>query len=289
MLGELRGTGGSPWAWRPDLLLWAALGAVVCAYVAAIHFCTGERVGALRFRISQPLSFGCAVAVSLAALGWPLADLAKHYLVTAHVLEHLLLALGTAPLLILGVPASVWRRPLGSRRVLVTARRLVRPQVAAIPFNVLAVVLHLPAVVDVQVRVAGLHEAGAVALLLAAVLMWWPVLGPLPELGSTGEPGKMLYLFLESAVLALAAAFLTFSSRPIYDTYASARRVFALEPVTDQMMAGVLVALVSGFVLWMAIAAQFLKGKSKDESDEAESISWIDFERDLEAWDLRKH
>ena len=65
---------------------------------------------------------------------------------------------------------------------------------------------------------------------------------------------------------------------------------WSLPAAADQTLAAVLVVFLGGVLLWLAIGAQFLKGQARDEAGDAEeAISWEEFERELETWDLRRH
>ena len=59
-----------------------------------------------------------------------------------------------------------------------------------------------------------LHFCLHVLLVFAALVMWWPIVSPLPELPPLPAPGQMLYLFFQSLAPTIPASFLTFGNHP---------------------------------------------------------------------------
>jgi putative membrane protein len=275
-----------PWALHPHPLLWSLALTALAGYVLAVRRWTGPGTVSRGLEPGQAAAFVCSLAVLLAAAGWPIGDLAARGLLSGLVLEHLLLALVVAPLGILALPDALWRRLFCTRRKLRAARMIARPWVALPPFNLLIVTLHLPGVIALQVQQPALHGALVSLLLVSAMLMWWPVLCPLPEAGALDEPRKMLYLFVQSIALTFLASWLAFAPYPL--DRGRENLPWSLPAGADQTIAGVLVVFLGGVLLWLAIGAQFLKGQARQESEEEdEIISWEAFERELETWDLR--
>jgi putative membrane protein len=172
--------------------------------------------------------------------------------------------------------------------VLGVVRFVTRPLIALVTFNAVIVVTHWPVLVNAAVTSEPTHLGLHVVLVGAALMMWWPVVDPLPEFARLQPPGKMLYLFLQSIVPTVPASFLTFADSPLYAAYVEAPRLWGLSPVTDQMIAGLIMKIVGGLLLWFAIAFLFFKWYASEQSTEPNTVAWDDFERELEVWDLRK-
>jgi putative membrane protein len=118
--------------------------------------------------------------------------------------------------------------------------------------------------------------------------MWWPVVDPLPETARLQPPTKMFYLFLQSILPTVPASFLTFSDGVIYSFYADVPRLWPwLDPVTDQRVAGLIMKLVGGLLLWTVIAVIFFRWNAREEARDRGEIPWDDFERELESYNLR--
>src|SRR5881296_3174334 len=116
-----------PFSWvRGEVHLDVLLGVVLLAAAYTWAAVASRRPAPL----GPPLAFFAGCAALLAALNGPLHDLSDYYLFSAHMVQHLVLTLVVAPLLLAGTPgwmldrllAPRLRRPLGRGAV-----RLTRP------------------------------------------------------------------------------------------------------------------------------------------------------------------
>jgi putative membrane protein len=215
-------------------------------------------------------------------------ELADHYLFTAHMVQHMIIAFVAPPLLLLGMPVWLLRRLLTPRPLFKTVRAATKPVTAFLAFNGMIVLLHWPALMNETLRSEPVHFAVHLGVLLTALMMWWPVIDPLPELSRLSDPAKMFYLFLQSIIPTVPASFLTFASRPIYTFYRSVPRLWGISVVTDQRIAGLIMKIGGGFLLWGVITVMFFRWHAREEAGNVvEQVSWEDFERELQAWDMR--
>jgi len=281
----------SPWAFHFHPDVWALVIALAVGYVAALQL-LGPRHAPGRppaTRRQQLVFFG-GVLTLWAGADWPMHDISESYLFSAHMIQHMLFTFVAAPLLLLGLPSWLLRVILRPAPLMRAARLLTRPLAALVLFNGVVAVTHWPAIVDASLRSEAVHFAVHFVLVVTALLMWWPVIAPLPETARLSEPAKMLYLFMQSVLPTVPASFLTFADEPIYRFYASVPRVWEwLDVVTDQRIAGLIMKLGGGFLLWSVIAVLFFRWNAREESaDRDDELSWEDFERELQAWDLRR-
>jgi putative membrane protein len=153
---------------------------------------------------------------------------------------------------------------------------------------VLLVVTQLPPVVDaLKVTQLGSFAVDA-TWLLASIILWVPLIRPIPELGGLGDPMRLLYLFGLSVLPTVPASFLTFSQFPLYRLYELAPRVFApLDAVVDQQIAGLTLKIGGGIILWAIMTVLFFRWAAREQPDAVPTVSWSQFERDLERYDLR--
>jgi putative membrane protein len=270
--------------------VWLVMGALLGAYWAALRLIGPKKVpvGEAPASTRQRMYFVLGVLVLWIGADWPLHRLSEDFLFSAHMVQHTLFSLVAPPLLLLGMPPWLLRTILGPPRFMRVARFLTRPVVALVIFNAVIVVTHWPPLVDSSLRSEPLHFLLHVVLVSSAVLMWWPVVDPLPETSRLSEPAKGLYLFLQSIVPTVPASFLTFADRPIYKFYESAPRLWGLSVVDDQRIAGLIMKIGGGLLLWSVITVLFFKWHAKEESQHAEQVTWSEFERELEVWDLRR-
>ena len=267
------------WHAHPDV--WLLLGGIEAAYVVAV------RRRARAHPAEDPGWHRRAGFFSLGMLTlwmgseWPIHDLAEGYLYSVHMVQHLLFSLVAPPLLLAGTPAWLLRRFLRPRPVEVAFRFLTRPLVALIAFNAVLLFTHWPAVVDASVGSEWTHFGLHVLLVASALAMWWPVLSPLPEAPPLAPPGQMLYLFLQSLAPTIPASFLTFGSTVLYPAYAAFPRIWGVSALSDQLVAGLIMKLAGGAILWVFIAAIFFRWHAQEERDGWDALQLRQVERDV--------
>lgn len=207
-----------------------------------------------------------------AALDWPIGGLAG-YLASAHMLQYLLTGLLAPPLLLLGVPDGAWRR-LENRPGAVRALRfLTHPLIAIALFQGVIYYTHLPSVVDGLMPT----QAGSFVIdflwLTGGLVFWWPVVAPVPARPRFNYPLKMGYLFLSTVLNTMPYAFLTFGELPFYGVYELAPPVGVLGPRQDQQVAGLMMKVGGGIILWTAITIQFFLWWSREGEPEGPAPS----------------
>ena len=227
--------------------------------------------------------FTAGVVVFLFASSWPVHDLAEKYLFSVHMFQHMLISLAVPPMLLLGMPHWLLRRVVSPRPVNWIVRNLARPFVALVLFNTVIVVTHWPLWVNFTLEHHAFHFLAHVILFSAATLMWWPVVAPLPEMPALSYPGRMLYLFLQSIVPTVPASFLTFGTTPLYSFYAHAPRFWGVSVLTDQRIAGLIMKIGGGAVLWAVIAYVFFRWFLLEQTEGWDALEWRDIERDIRA------
>lgn len=265
--------------WHPHLDVWLLLGSIVAAYVIAVRRHsrdTEEAVDARRTRF-----FLIGMAVLWLGADWPIHDLAEGYLYHVHMVQHMLFTLVAPPLLIAGMPAWLLRGLLRPRPVSAAFRVLSRPLVALILFNGALLFVHWPAVVLASVSSGWIHFGLHVLLTSTALLMWWPVMSPLPEYPALPAPGQMLYLFLQSLAPTIPASFLTFGNHALYPVYATFPRIWGIGVLTDQLMAGLIMKLIGGAILWGFITAIFFRWHGLEEREGWDASRYRDVEREI--------
>jgi putative membrane protein len=249
---------GFSWtSWHGDPTLRAGLLLLVGAYLLGI--------GPLRrrYRLApsvdrrQVALFFAGAALLFVALEGPLHDLSDNYLFSAHMLQHMFLTLFAPPLLLLGTPGWLLRpliRPTLVRRL---ARAITGPLPALLLFNTIFILSHLPVFYQKTLEDHNVHIAEHLLFLATAVITWWPLLSPLPELPRLAYPLQLLYVFGQTFSGFLVGAFLTNSPRPLYPFYAAAPRVLGISALDDQRIGGLLMWIGGGTFLLLVFSAIF--------------------------------
>jgi putative membrane protein len=230
-------------------------------------------LGGLRSPRRHVASFLGALAILFLALNGPLHNLSDTYLFSAHMAQHLLLTLVFPPLLLYGTPARVVRPFLRPRWVMAIARVVTRPLAAAIIFTAPIVIWHAPALYEAALRHHNLHILQHLVFLTTAVIMWWPVLSPVPELPRIPHLVQMLYLFLLGIPMSVTGALITLSGAMLYPFYAAAPppRVGGLSPLADQQIGGLLMWVLGGLMLWIVMSVVWFRYSVWDQRADAET------------------
>jgi len=242
---------------------------------AVVYLSADARVRRARGRVPRPrarLAFLLGLGAVLVALTGPL-DAAVETSFPAHMVQHLVLTMIAAPLLLLGAPLTLallaW--PGRPRRLMLSGlhsgpvRVLAQPVVAwALFFGVLWGV-HLTGIYDAALRNQGLHALEHVALLATALLFWMPIVRADPAPSALSYPARILYLFVAMAAMAFLGLVLVGARAPIYPTYA--RVDGAARAIADQQAAGAIMWAGTMVMIVPALAFVFLGWMRADERE----------------------
>lgn len=212
-----------------------------------------------------------AAAVLLLAAAWisPVATVAQHYLLSAHLLQITLVMGVVPPLFLLSLPMHPRVRP--PRLLSAGLRAVVHPVAAVLEVNAAFFLWHLSGPFDAaggDWRIAGAQQ---VSLFAASLAFWWPIVTPLsPPLRAMTSLAKLGYILLATIPQTLGGLIVALAHHPLYATYVGAPRLFALGVLTDQQIAGACIALVSKLSLFAAFFVIFMRAlqASTPESDE---------------------
>ncbi|MEJ2187343.1 MAG: cytochrome c oxidase assembly protein [Gemmatimonadota bacterium] len=212
---------------------------------------------------ARTLAFLAGDVVVLLALVSPLDPLGDDVLFSAHMLQHILLALVAPPLLVMGLPDGTARRLLALPALHRSVRRLARPAIAWPLFVGTLWAWHLPALYDAALHHEGLHVFEHLTFLATGVVFWWPVATSLAE-WRMSPPRAAFYLFFAGLANTLLGILITFVPRVLYTPYINPpdpegllpffRNVWGLTPAADQALGGVLMWVVGMAVFAVALA-----------------------------------
>jgi putative membrane protein len=220
----------------------------------------------------QTVAFVLGLAVMFFSLNGPLHDLSDDYLFSAHMVQHLVLTMVVTPLLIAGTPGWMLRPALRSRVVAAIARRITTGPAAFAIFNVTIVVWHLPPLYNYALENHPVHIVMHLCFLVASTIMWWPVMSTMPELPRLSYPMQMLYLFLMSLPMTAVAMVITYSNTLLFPLYAGAPRVWALSPLEDQRLGGLIMWIPGGFVFIGVLSVAFFRWVREFERQEHDAV-----------------
>ena len=228
-----------PYAWSRDPDALVLVPVLLVAYLASLR-----DFPAPRWRIGCAASgLGLLAAVFVS----PLDNLARHYLLTAHLLQNVVVAEWAPGLVVLGVSPAL-------------AARLPSPS----PFLALPVWLgttfawHVPWAYDAALRRPDtLLHLEHICYFLAGLLLWWPVVHGRLRTGT-----KAAYLFAAFVLGSPLGLLLALLPSAVYSFYKAGPGLWGLAPLTDQQIAGVTMAVEQAVVFFAAFAfvmARFLR------------------------------
>ena len=197
-------------------------------------------------------SFLGGLIVLWLAIGSPMDGFADA-LLSAHMLEHLLLMSLVPPLLLCGLPvvpllrglpATLTRRVVGPllrskllRRVGETA---ATPLVAWLAMTLTFLAWHIPRAYDFALEHEGWHVVEHLCFLGTSLLFWHCVLRPWPARANRRTWGILLFLLSADIVNTALSAFLAFCDRPVYRFYVDHPNPFNVSPLEDQVLGAVM-------------------------------------------------
>jgi putative membrane protein len=220
------------------------------------------------------VSFAGFLGVLFVALTGPIHDLSDYYLFSAHMIQHMLLVFAMPPLLLHGVPDWMARPLLRDARLLALGRALTRPIGAFATFNVVLVAWHLPPLYNLAMEQHPVHIVEHLMIMVAAVILWWPLLSPLVELPRTPYPVQMLYLFVVGLPMVMVAIFISMADSLLYPYYAASPRVWApLTPQVDQHVGGLIMWIPGGMIFLLALSVVFFRWQHAGGDDVAVAMT----------------
>jgi cytochrome c oxidase assembly factor CtaG len=235
----------SPYAWQADVDTTVVIPALSLLYLYAVG-----QLGAPRWRIA---CFAGAIALLAVAFWTPLHHLGLHYLLTAHLLQNVILAEWAPLLAVLGIS-----RAMADAASRVRAWRLLTHPAVALPvWLVNYYTWHAPPIYEAALH----HQSWLIHLEHACyfgtgLLVWWPLVHDVPRRLASGA--RAAYAFASFVLAAPLGLLLALLPSPIYDFYVDARpRVWGLGPLVDQEIAGVTMAVEQAAVLFVVFLYWF--------------------------------
>jgi putative membrane protein len=196
-----------------------------------------------------------------------LDELADARIFSMHMTQHLLETFVIPPLLLLGTPGWMLRPLLLNRAIKPIARLLTTPLVAFLIFSTVFVTAHFPPIFEHMCRDENFHIFLHLLFMASGVLLWWPILSPMPELPRLSYPAQILYLFLLMIPMTAVAAPITLATRVIYPWYTEAAHGWGLAPIDDQVLGGLIMWIGQGTYLMFIFTFIFYKWSQTEDHD----------------------
>ncbi len=243
--------------WKLRIWLTVSIGLIALVYLRG--WIVLRRTRRAQFTDERLASFLGGLALLWVVVGSPMDGFADA-LLTAHMIEHLLLMSAIPMLLLYGLPVVPLLRGL-PRPVLkwvvgplvrVTALRrvaawLVTPAIAWLGMNVAYLCWHIPAAYNYALENETVHGVEHLCFLLTSVLFWWYIFRPWPAKRRPDDWGMLVYLALGDVVMTMLSAFLAFCERPVYSYYVEHPNPFHIPVLDDQVLGAVVMWVLGSF------------------------------------------
>jgi cytochrome c oxidase assembly factor CtaG len=254
------------WTLDPAILLAMALwtGVYVWRFRAARREAHGRGAG-----WRQAVAFAACVLVLVIALVSPIDALGERYLFSMHMTQHILLG-DIAPLLLLLALSRVIMRP-ATRRLQAIEKRLgalASPVTFILLWLALLYFWHIPAMYEGALRHPLVHALEHACFFAAGVLVWWPLIQPVPMRHRLSGLGTFGYIGGAKVGLGILGLFLTWSSTVVYSYYEHVPRIWGLTAVQDQNVGGAIMMVEQSLVLVTTFAILFVRMLLQSEEDE---------------------
>lgn len=245
-----------PYAWSLDPDAVVLVPAMLLAYLWALR-----RWPAPRWRIA---SFLAGLGLVFAAFVSPLDTLALHYLLSAHLLQNVVVAEWAPALCVLGLPPAL----AAALARLPGVRALTRPFVALPLWLATYFAWHSPWAYDAALR----HPSWLLHLehgcyFTTGALFWWTIVHGRPWRLRSG--GKAVYLFAAFVLASPLGLLLALLPRAIYHTYESAPRLRGLSALSDQQIAGATMAIEQAVVFFAVFALYVARFVREEQAADA--------------------
>ena len=259
----LAACGFSGWASDGNGFALAALGVMLCWYGMGLTRLARRR-GLTAHDIGRAAAFFSGGALAFAAIGPPLAAYSRE-LFSMHMLQHMMLIIGAAPLIIWSRPAPMLLRALPPRirtrtsaaakalGLNNTASRLLNPIFVWLAFCAGFVLWHAPGPYALGMRYGSIGLAEHLTFFLTALAFWAIAIGSSGR-HRLGHGARLLFVLTAAVLTDLPGALMVFAPRPLYPEHAAGAADWGLTLMQDQEIAG-LVMWIPGGLAYLAAAA----------------------------------
>jgi cytochrome c oxidase assembly factor CtaG len=273
LLPILHGTADGPFllAWSLDPFISVPLAVVGSGYAVGLR--KAQERGYQPLPTRYVVAFYAGLAVTAVALLGPV-DTFNDELFFLHMIQHLLLMLVAAPLLLTGRPVQVALRAIPPQRSRAVLRALIRPSPARatltaltspvaviLVFNGVQAVWHVPAMYVASLESEPVHWIMHLTFFGAGLLLWWVIIDPVPRHHKFPFYWVLAVVASAMAVGKIIGGMLSLADEPIYSFYRSSERPWGFTVMADQQLAGVIMLVGGGFyflALGMVILARAL-------------------------------
>lgn len=258
------------WSWFPDPFVIGTAVAISWWYLRAIGPQRETYPGSEPVETWRIVCFFAMLATVIIALLSPLEPLSDDYLLSAHMIQHLMLTIAFPILLIISIPRWLYM-PMTTWRGGVPWRVwtfITRPLLAFVLFQLPFAVSHVPFWYELTLRQPQVHVAEHWVYMFCALVGWWAVYAPGRDMGRLQPLLAVLFLFVSTLPGQVVGALITYADGPLYPTYAAASRVWGISVKVDQQVAGLIMWIGTSIIYLSALAIIFFRWAADENRKE---------------------
>ncbi|MBM7598713.1 putative membrane protein [Virgibacillus halotolerans] len=166
----------------------------------------------------QQIYFYMALFLLYAIKGAPI-DLLSHIMLTAHMIQMAIYYLIFPIFIIKGIPAWIWKKIVNIPIIKPALKLLTKPLISLLLFNSLFSLYHIPAVFDFSKSSPIAHTTISLVILVAAFIVWWPLMTPLKEFDTMKPLLKLGYIVANGVLITPACVLIIFAPDPLFAAY----------------------------------------------------------------------
>ena len=196
-----------------------------------------------------------------------------------HMIQHMLLVMCAAPLLLISNPFPIllWGLPSRIRSVvggLFVGKSWLRKALERFTgagkswmlFVIVYIGWHDPMLYEAALHSSVVHDIEHISFFLVSILFWWHVTSAAPRVHQHLAYGRRIaYLLVTVPVNMITGVAITFSRQPIYEYYVKVQRPWALTVMQDQMLGGIIMWIPGSMMLIIAIIVLVVRMMASEE------------------------
>jgi putative membrane protein len=237
-------------------------GLILAGWLYALLSCPlrGRLAPGAPYPRSKACAFYCALVLFYLAVGSPLDQVAERFLLSAHMVQHLLIMYPVPLLMLVGTPSWMVDPVLSAPALRAPLRLLFSPLTCALVSAGVISAWHIPFLYEWTLQDKLVHVGEHLMFLAVSLLFCWPLASPSLLFPPPSYAARMLYLFGTEIAMIPVSAYVVFSTDILYPTYEFAPRLISgFTPADDQLMAGVIMKVVGMMVTLSALGLCFFK------------------------------
>lgn len=225
------------------------------------------------FPLRQVILFYSGLIIIYLAVGSPLDQIGEQFLFSAHMVQHMLLIYVSPVLFLLGTPAWLIDWLLKPKWLRKSMRTLTYPVTGGLLFIFIFTIWHVPVLYEAALQDKRIHVLEHWTIFLPGILMLWPYLTTSECVPRSSYGIRIIAIFLLMVGQLPVFAFLSFAGEALYPTYVWAPRIVELDPLSDQILGGIIMKVTNMiFSLTILGISFYFWARSEEQDDPATTV-----------------